>query len=86
MPTYFSDIILADIMTSFAKVIGDIWLSIRMFWPGGSLLVFPSQDGWQGMIVPFLMRSVHTTNLESMRKIYNTLQHPIPHSLQTVHH
>lgn len=55
MPIYFSDVILADTFTSFAKVIGDVWLSLCMISPGGSLLVFPSQNGWSRLLVPCLM-------------------------------
>ena len=55
-PIYFSDIVLADIFTSFAKVIGDVWLSFCMVIPGGSLLIFPAQDGWGSVMVPCLMR------------------------------
>lgn len=56
MPIYFSDIVLADIFTSFAKVIGDVWLSFCMIMPGGSLLLFPEQEGWAKFMVPCLMR------------------------------
>lgn len=55
-PIYFCDVVLADILTSFAKVIGDVWLSSCMILPGGSLLVFPEQKGWSRLMVPALMR------------------------------
>ncbi|KAI5123051.1 hypothetical protein M0805_000486 [Coniferiporia weirii] len=55
MPVYFSDVVLADIFTSYAKVIGDVWLSLCMIVPSGSLLIFPSQDGWSRLMVPCLM-------------------------------
>ncbi|THH04550.1 hypothetical protein EW145_g5439 [Phellinidium pouzarii] len=55
MPVYFSDVVLADIFTSYAKVIGDVWLSLCMILPSGSLLIFPSQDGWSRLMVPCLM-------------------------------
>jgi len=32
---FFSDVILADILTSFAKVLGDLWISTRQIWNGG---------------------------------------------------
>ena len=32
-PISFGDVILADILTSFAKVFGDVWLSICFLWP-----------------------------------------------------
>ncbi|KDN49722.1 hypothetical protein RSAG8_01787, partial [Rhizoctonia solani AG-8 WAC10335] len=37
-PVYFSDVILADVFTSFAKVIADVWISICMILPKGTLL------------------------------------------------
>jgi hypothetical protein len=55
---FFCDVILADIFTSYAKVFGDLWLSLCMIMPGGSLLVLPPQDGWSRWISPTLMRSV----------------------------
>lgn len=54
----FSDVVLADIFTSYAKVFGDLWLSLCMLLPGGSLLVLPSQDGWSRWVLPTLMRFV----------------------------
>ena len=53
---YFSDVVFADVLTSFAKVLGDMWLSLCMLLPGGSLLQLPSQDGWYQWILPSLMR------------------------------
>ena len=52
----FSDVIFADVLTSFAKVLGDMWLSLCMLLPGSSLLQLPSQDGWYQWILPSLMR------------------------------
>ena len=53
---YFSDVVFADIFTSFAKVLGDVWLSICMFLPGNSLLDVPTISGWQKWILPTIMR------------------------------
>lgn len=53
---YFADVVFADVFTSFAKVIGDVWLSAGMLLPGGSLLVPPAQEGWLRWILPTLMR------------------------------
>lgn len=55
-PIYFSDIIFADILTSYAKVLGDVWLSLWMLLPGGSMLSIPSHEGWFQWILPSLMR------------------------------
>ncbi|KAH8995678.1 EXS family-domain-containing protein [Lactarius akahatsu] len=52
---HFSDVIFADIFTSYAKVLGDVWLSLCMLLPGGSLLTPPAQEGWYRWILPTLM-------------------------------
>ncbi|KAN0112004.1 EXS family domain containing protein [Russula decolorans] len=52
---YFSDVVFADIFTSYAKVLGDVWLSLCMLLPGGSLLSPPTQYGWYRWILPTLM-------------------------------
>ncbi|KAG1723602.1 EXS family-domain-containing protein [Suillus paluster] len=54
-PVYFSDVVFADVFTSFAKVLGDVWLSLCMLLPGGSLLSLPSLDGISQWILPTLM-------------------------------
>ena len=67
---YFSDVVFADIFTSYAKVLGDVWLSLCMLLPGGSLLAPPKQYGWYRWILPTLMRYVFAfrlTSLESRR-------------------
>ncbi|KAJ3567316.1 hypothetical protein NP233_g6444 [Leucocoprinus birnbaumii] len=51
----FSDVVFADIATSFAKVLGDSWLSLLMMLPGNSLLTAPSEEGWRGWISPAIM-------------------------------
>jgi len=53
---HFSDVVFADIFTSYAKVLGDVWLSSCMLFPGGSLLAPPKQHGWYRWILPTLMR------------------------------
>ena len=55
---HFSDVVFADIFTSYAKVLGDVWLSLCMLLPGGSLLSPPTQYGWYRWILPTLMRYV----------------------------
>ena len=55
-PIYFADVILADVFTSFAKVIGDLWLSAAMLLPSGSLKTFPIFEGKWEWIVPCMMR------------------------------
>ena len=53
---YFSDVVFADIFTSYAKVLGDVWLSFCMLLPGGSLLAPPKQYGLYRWILPTFMR------------------------------
>lgn len=60
-PVYFSDVVFADVFTSFAKVLGDVWLSMCMLLPGGSLLSLPSFDGLSHWILPSLMRYASST-------------------------
>ncbi|KAF8894014.1 EXS family-domain-containing protein [Infundibulicybe gibba] len=54
-PVYFADVVFADILTSFAKVLGDVWLSLNMLFPGRSLLSPTALDGWQQWILPVVM-------------------------------
>ena len=71
---HFSDVIFADIFTSYAKVLGDVWLSICMLLPGGSLLTPPVQEGWYRWILPTLMRYVFFVATCRLRQ---TAQHDI---------
>lgn len=49
--------ILADIFTSFAKVLGDMWVSANMLMPAGSLLMAAVDlHGWSEWMVPVLIR------------------------------
>ncbi|KAI0057948.1 EXS-domain-containing protein [Artomyces pyxidatus] len=86
-PIYFSDVVFADIFTSYAKVLGDVWLSLCMLLPGGSLLTLPTQDGWARWVLPSLMSFPYlvrlrqclveyasTTN-ESRRPLFNALKY-----------
>ena len=86
-PVYFSDVIFADIFTSFAKVLGDIWLSICMLLPGASLLILPTQEGLSRWILPvtmslpYLVRlrqciAEHSSPLNTSRKhLYNAIKY-----------
>ena len=64
---YFSDVVFADIFTSYAKVLGDVWLSLCMLLPGGSLLAPPKQYGLYRWILPTLMRYVFAFHLTLRR-------------------
>lgn len=54
-PVCFSDVVFADIGTSFAKVLGDVWLSLCMLLPGNTLLAPPLQEGWMRWVLPTIM-------------------------------
>lgn len=49
-PIFFSDVILADILTSFAKVLGDLWVSTVQIWSGGITQGRVGQGGWSRWI------------------------------------
>ena len=53
---YFADVVFADVFTSFAKVLGDVWLSLCILMPGASLLAPPAQIGLARWILPSIMR------------------------------
>ncbi|KAH7888483.1 EXS family-domain-containing protein [Phlebopus sp. FC_14] len=86
-PIHFSDVVFADFLTSFAKVLGDMWLSVCMLLPGGSMLSLPSQDGWYQwvlptlMSLPYLMRlrqcliEYRSTGYMSRRPLFNVIKY-----------
>ena len=52
----FGDILLADVLTSYAKVCGDLFVALCMFFtPGGSSTKRPDRDCGGTVIVPLLM-------------------------------
>lgn len=50
-PIHFADVILADILTSFAKVLGDLWVSACQIWSGGISEGRVGRQGWSGWVV-----------------------------------
>ncbi|KAF5326464.1 hypothetical protein D9611_000342 [Ephemerocybe angulata] len=54
-PVLFSDVIFADIGTSYAKVFGDVWLSLCMLFPGNTMLSPPIAEGAARWILPAIM-------------------------------
>nr|GAT60534.1 protein-er retention protein [Mycena chlorophos] len=54
-PIYFADVVFADVFTSFAKVLGDVWLSARMLLPGNTLFRTPADGPWLRWIMPTIM-------------------------------
>ncbi|KAI0958568.1 hypothetical protein AcV7_004358 [Taiwanofungus camphoratus] len=60
---HFTDVVFADVLTSFAKVLGDLWLSTAMLMPGGSLFVQPVQEGWKRWVLPTLMSLPYAVRL-----------------------
>ncbi|KAG9099237.1 hypothetical protein FS749_001744, partial [Ceratobasidium sp. UAMH 11750] len=54
-PVHFSDVILADVFTSFAKVIADLWISACMMLPSGTLLRAKTEGAVSESVVPLMM-------------------------------
>ncbi|KNZ72888.1 ERD1 like protein [Termitomyces sp. J132] len=82
---YFSDVILADIITSFAQVVGDVWLSLCMLIPGNSMLRPQSGVGMSEWILPTVMSLPYLVRLRqcvieyshegNRRSLYNALKY-----------
>ncbi|KAL0956428.1 hypothetical protein HGRIS_002576 [Hohenbuehelia grisea] len=84
---YFSDVVFADIFTSFAKVLGDVWLSLCMLLPGNSLLVPPDLEGLIRWVLPCVMSIPYAVRFrqciieyasphnESRRPLYNAIKY-----------
>ncbi|EJD52864.1 EXS-domain-containing protein [Auricularia subglabra TFB-10046 SS5] len=62
-PVFFSDIVLADIFTSFAKVFGDVWMSAAMLLPAGSLKALPVFAGKWEWAVPCMVSLPYAVRL-----------------------
>jgi len=62
IPPFFCDVILSDILTSFAKVLGDLWVSAWQIWGGGISRGRMRMDGWNSWVVlamvslPYILR------------------------------
>ncbi|KZT42440.1 EXS-domain-containing protein [Sistotremastrum suecicum HHB10207 ss-3] len=54
-PVFFSDVILADVLTSYAKVFGDLWVSSAVLLRGGSLVRMPAPAGFSEWMIPYMM-------------------------------
>jgi EXS family len=54
----FGDIMLADILTSYAKVLGDLWVTGCMFLGGISAMSKPDRACGGKFAVPFVIRYV----------------------------
>ncbi|GLB37569.1 putative EXS family protein [Lyophyllum shimeji] len=69
-PVYFSDVVLADIFTSFAQVVGDVWLSLCMLLPGHSILK-PHTGVGSRWILPTVMSLPYLIRLRQCVIEYN---------------
>ncbi|KAG8785587.1 hypothetical protein FRB91_006494 [Serendipita sp. 411] len=84
-PIYFCDIILADIFTSFAKVIGDFWLAAIILFSRSHLWQLPAEEGLVQWVTPCLMSLPYTIRLrqclaeyvttKSRRSLWNALKY-----------
>jgi len=63
-PVFFSDVILADILTSFAKVLGDLWISTCQIWNGGISQGRVAQSGWSSYITLTMVWYVHLVHCD----------------------
>ncbi|KAI6110584.1 EXS-domain-containing protein [Pisolithus croceorrhizus] len=85
-PIHFSDVIFADILTSYAKVLGDVWLSFWMLLPGGSLLSIPQYEGWYQWVLPCLMSIPYAIRLRQCLIEYwspsNTSRRPLLNAIK----
>lgn len=83
---YFSDVIFADILTSYAKILGDLWLSFWMLLPGGSLLSVPTHEGWVQWVLPCLMSLPYAIRLRQCLIEYwslsNTSRRPLLNAIK----
>ncbi|KAF8070596.1 EXS family-domain-containing protein [Lyophyllum atratum] len=70
-PVYFSDVVLADIFTSFAQVVGDVWLSLCMLIPGHSILKPNVGVGVSRWILPTVMSFPYFIRLRQCVIEYN---------------
>jgi hypothetical protein len=64
-PVFFSDVILADILTSFAKVLGDLWVSTCQIWNGGITEGRVAQTGLSNWITLSMVWYVHRISYPS---------------------
>ncbi|KAF7361753.1 Protein-er retention protein [Mycena venus] len=86
-PIYFADVVFADIFTSFAKVVGDVWLSACMLLPGNTLFRTPADGPWLRWVAPTIMSLPYLVRLkqciieyslssnESRRPLFNALKY-----------
>ncbi|KAK2464223.1 hypothetical protein APHAL10511_003680 [Amanita phalloides] len=86
-PVLFADVVFADIFTSFAKVLGDCWLSLWMLLPGNSLLHRSHGPDWTWWVLPSVMSLPYLVRFrqclieyflppnESSRPLFNALKY-----------
>ncbi|KAJ7178348.1 EXS family-domain-containing protein [Mycena crocata] len=86
-PIYFADVVFADIFTSFAKVLGDVWLSACMLLPGNTLFSTPADGEWLRWVAPTIMSLPYLVRLkqcvveysmptnETRRPLFNALKY-----------
>ncbi|KAJ6500054.1 EXS family-domain-containing protein [Mycena vitilis] len=86
-PIYFADVVFADIFTSFAKVLGDVWLSVCMLLPGNTLFLTPADGPWLRWVAPTIMSLPYLVRLkqcvieyslssnESRRPLFNAMKY-----------
>lgn len=76
-PIFFSDVILADILTSFAKVLGDLFISACQIWYGGITQGRVGQKGWPRVITLSMIWCVAISSHAEAELIRRHFIHPI---------
>jgi hypothetical protein len=76
-PIFFSDVILADILTSFAKVLGDLFISACQIWYGGITQGRVGQKGWPRVITLSMIWCVAISSHAEAELIRRHSIHPI---------
>ncbi|KAF8305494.1 EXS-domain-containing protein [Clavulina sp. PMI_390] len=86
-PVFFCDVIAADILTSFAKVLGDVFISVMVLLPGGSLRVTFMGGKLSDVAIPVLLSLPYAIRLRqciveyigsgglSQRPMYNAVKY-----------
>ncbi|WRT64733.1 uncharacterized protein IL334_001667 [Kwoniella shivajii] len=86
-PIFFCDVILADILTSFAKVLGDMWISACQIWMGEITHGRVGRNGWARYItlamvsLPYMLRfrqcmlEYYQSSWTSTRPLANALKY-----------
>ena len=71
---HFADVLLADILTSFARVFGDLWLTMIFLWPKSDSHVWWNGKG--SIAVPLLVSLPYVVRFRQCLSEFATMQPP----------